>query len=369
MAQLINVSDGFHLWSNIYDRDLIGVFEMQEEITCAIVDALKIRLTPAGKSRLHSPERPNPQAYELYLKSRYFCHRMTSADMRKSIEYIEQAIVLEPNYAVAYAALADAYTLWSTLESEPPWEIARRARQAAKKALELDDSLAEAHSAMGMVLSFMDWDWTGADQEYRLALELKPSLTIARMTYAVGCLGPLGRYEEAIGQLRQALTNDPFALTLRTVLAQTLVMADRPDEALDELRHVLDMEPGYPVGRLTLAVAYMAKGCYQDAIEALMVVREAVGDLPNYSGYLGYAHAKLGNCAEAERILKQLLDRFRGDWVPGVDVALIYNGLGNEESALHWLERAGEQRSFDAVYLRDDPGLRICTPIQGSDPC
>ena len=109
VAQLINVSDGFHLWSNRYDRDLIGVFEMQEEITCAIVDALKIRLTPAGKSRLHSPERPSPQAYELYLKSRYFWHRVTSADIRKSIEYIEQAIVLEPNYAIAYAALADAY--------------------------------------------------------------------------------------------------------------------------------------------------------------------------------------------------------------------------------------------------------------------
>jgi tetratricopeptide (TPR) repeat protein len=169
------------------------------------------------------------------------------------------------------------------------------------------------------------------------------------------CLAPLRRYSEAIEQLNLALRDDPVSAVLRVSLAQTLVLAGQPDAAIEELDQVLDLDPGYGFGHLTLALALEAKERYQEAVDVLVPVRASIGELPNYAGYLGYAYGRLGRRAEAELLRQQLLDRFPGPWVPGYDVALICNGLGERESTLHWLEKAGNQRSFDVTCVRDDP--------------
>jgi TolB-like protein/Tfp pilus assembly protein PilF len=354
-AQLVSVSDGMHLWSKMYDRELANLLEIEEDITRAIVDALKVRLA-AGKTR--KAETTSIEAYELYLKGRYFWNKMTPADLKKSIASYEQAIALDPNYAAAYACLSDAYGLWINLEVEGPWEHSAQARRAAQKALELDGGSAEGHWAMGAVLAWADWDWSGSEREFRRALDLKPSLAYARGAYAAVCLGPLRRYQEAIRQLRQALEVDPLCVTYRMNLGQAYVYAARPDEAISELRAALELEPGNPLGGITLALAYLEKSSYPEALQVLQPIRDSAGEIPYYSGVLGYTYAKLGNRTEAERVLAQLKARFPGPWVPPVEVAGIYNGLGDREQALRWLERGCQQRSTMMLFIIDDPRFR-----------
>jgi len=354
-AQLVKVSDGMHLWSKMYDRELTNLLEIEADITRAIVDALKARLAP-GQTR--KVETTSIEAYQAYLKGRYCWNKMTPVDLKKSIQFMEEAIALDPNYAAAYAGLADSYGFWTNLELEGPWEHAARARWAAKKALELDDGSAEGHFVLGALLAQGDWDWSGSEREFRRALDLKPSLVDARSAFAALCLGPLRRYPEAIGQFRQALQVDPLSMNLRTLLGQAFVYAGQPDEAIKELRAALELEPGFPYGGITLALAHLEKSSYPEALEVLQRFRDSAGEIPYYSGLLGYTHARLGNRTEAEGVLKQLQARFPGQWVPPVEVAGIYNGLGDREQALRWLERGCEQRSTMMPFIVDDARFR-----------
>jgi serine/threonine-protein kinase len=353
-AQLVSVADGMHLWSKMYDRELASLLEIEEDITRAIVDALKVRLA-AGKTR--KAETTSLEAHELYLRGRYFWNKMTPGDLKKSIECMQRAIALDPDYAAAHAGLADAYGFWINLELEGPWEQAERHRAAARKALELDDASAEGHFVMGGILAY-DWDWRGSEREFRRALDLKPSLVQARGAYAPLCLGPLRRYQEAVGQFRQALEVDPLSVSLRTFLGQTHVYAGRPDEGIREVRKALELDPGFSMGGLTLALAYLEKSSYPEALQVLLSFRDSAGEIPYYSGLLGYTHARLGNRTEAERVLAQLKARFPGPWVPPVEVAGIYNGLGDREQALRWLERGCQQRSTMMPFIIDDPRFR-----------
>lgn len=350
-AQLVNVSDGLHLWSQIYDRELTGLLQIEEEISRAVADTLRTRLAPDGKGRATT----NPRAHELYLRGRYFWHRMTPTDLKKSIEYMEQATALDPTYAAAYAGLADAYGFLANLELEPPWELLPKGKRAAQRALELDADSAEAHFVMGSLLTLADWNWVGAEREFRRALDLKPSLVSARLAYATLSLGPRRRYDQAVAELRQALDIDPLSVSVRTVLGQTYVYAGRPDEGIREVRDALILEPGFPVGGLTLALAYVEKRSYPEALKALP---DEAGDTPYSAGLLGYTRGKLGNRVEAERVLHQLKTRFHDPWVPPVEVAGIYNGLGDTEQALGWLERGFQQRSTMMLFIIDDPRFR-----------
>jgi Flp pilus assembly protein TadD len=267
---------------------------------------------------------------------------------------MQQAIALDPGYAAAHAGLADAFVFLATIESEAPGPLMDAARKAAQRALDLQD-LAEGHTAMGTVLGIGDWDWEGAEREFKRALQLMPSSAYAHGGYAVGCLAPLRRHEEAVSQLHQAVRLDPLSVFQRTMLGQILVLASRHEEAVGELRHALELDPGCIAGMLGLAWAHLARADHADALDVLMGVPAAGMVFPNFAGHLGYTYARLGDRARAEIVLQSLLDRFPGPWVPGVDVGAIYNGLGNREMALHWIERARELRCFDAMFVLDDP--------------
>ncbi len=351
-AQLINVADGLHLWSNIYEREGTSLLEIEEEITRAVVGALRAELK-------HSrPETANPQAYELYLKGRYFWHKMTPEDLKKSIGFMEQAIAMDPNYAAAHAGLSDALSASASFEAGPPEEPFAKAERAARRALELDPDSAEGHFVTATILS-QRWDWKGGEREFRRALDLKPSLVDVRVAFAGLCLGPQRRYEEALRQLRRALETDPLSMDVRVFLGQTYVYAGQSDQAIKELRDALELEPRFAFGQETLALANLEQASSSQALKTLAVSSDPANQFPYHLGLLGYTQAKLGNSAEAEGVLKQLESRSEhGPWVPPVEVAGIYNGLGDREQALSWLERACEQRSTQLAFVVDDPRFR-----------
>jgi serine/threonine-protein kinase len=351
-AQLINVSDGLHVWSRIYDREGTSLLEIEEEITRAVVDALRIELRHGG------PDTTNAEAYQLYLKGRYFWHKMTPDDLQRSMRSMERAIALDPRYAAAYAGLSDAHSCWAALELEPSGEPLAKAEAEARKALELDPDSAEGHFVTATVLS-QRWDWGAAEREFRRALELKPSLAPARVAFAALCLGPQRRYDEAVAQLRQALVTDPLSVDVHTFLGQAYVYAGQPDQAIKELREALELDRGFVLGHITLALAHLERRSYAEALSTLLAAYDSGNQIPYYLGLLGYTQARLGNRPEAERVLQQLKARFAdGRWIPPIEVAGILNGLGDEGKALSWLERACEQRSTMAAYVVDDPRFR-----------
>lgn len=353
VVQLVDAGDGFQRWSQTYERDVTGTFRLQDEITKAIVAALGERLR-AEATTVRTAAPASADAHDCYLKGRYFWNKATPEAVAKSIEYLERAIRLDPAYAAAHAGLADAYIYLATLEAEAPGPLLARARAAARQALELEE-LAEGRSALGVVLGIGDWDWEGAEREFTRALQLAPSYAHARGAYAIGCLAPLRRHDTAAAQLRLAIRHDPLSVFLRSMLGQVLLLRGGFEEAIDELEHVLELDPGNVPGGLTLAWARAGAQDFEGSIQALQSLPAAATALPNYAGHLGYAHARLGRSREAADILQELLARFPGPWVPGVDVAAIHNGLGDTEKALYWLQQARDFRSFDAVFVADDP--------------
>lgn len=351
-VQLIDVHNGFFLWAQTYERALPSAFRIQDEIAAAILVALRERLGLGGSVRSVAPT--NAVAYECYLKGRYFWSHGSPDDVGKAVLLFEEAIARDATYAAAYAALADAYIYLATLTTDAPGPLIQAGRRAAAEALALQD-LAEGHSAMGAVLGVGDWNWAGAEHEFRRALELMPSFAHARGAYAVCCLAPMRRHDEAIEQLRLALAHDPLSVFLRSMLGQILLLAGRFEDALRELRDALELEPNHIVGTLTRGWVLIGAGDFEGAVAALQETPESARTLPNFAGHLGHALGRLGHRAAAERLLADLRLRFQGPWTPAVDLAAICAGLGDFDTAREWLRRAEGARSFDVVFARDDP--------------
>ena len=352
-AQLIDVADGFHMWSHVFDGALPGIFSLQEETTRSIVEALRVRLRVEDEARLQRAQPSSIDAYELYLKGLFFFNKADHVGLETCVQYFQKAIALDGRFAAAYAAMSEAYLLWSTVGNRPAPQLFASARQAAERALELGD-LAEAHGAMAGVLA-LNWEWDAAEREFRTAIELKPSLVYARLAYTAGCLCAQRRHDEALEQMRAARRLDPVSPLVRTILGQTLVLAGRPAEAVEQLQAALEIEPDFMFARYTLALAHLAAHSCSEAVATLQPLHHLVDQVPNCAGHLGYAHACLGNRAEAERILQSLLDRFPGEWAPWIDMAAISSGLGDATRALDWLERGYQARCFDSLFIREDP--------------
>jgi tetratricopeptide (TPR) repeat protein len=241
------------------------------------------------------------------------------------------------------------------MQTEAPLSHLASARQAAQRALALEPS-AEAHCAMGVVLALADFDWRESEREFRRALDLKPSYAFGRMWYAVACLCPMRRHAEAVDQLREGLSVDPLSAGTRVMLGQTLALAAEFDAAARELQHALTLDVDYTFAYITLGLAQLGAGLYREARETLRQVAASARDFPNFWGHLGFVHAKLGERAEAEEALRELRERF-APWVPYVDAAAVCNGLGDTTGALECLERARRDRSFDWLFIADDPRL------------
>jgi len=357
VAQLIDAESERHLWVETYDRQLTDVFAIQTDVALHIAAALKAELSPDEKSRLHKEPTSDLQAYQLYLQGRHCYLRYTEEGSRKGIEYFEQAIAKYPHYALAYAALAMAYTELGETGDLPPEKAYARAREAGAKALALDGGLGEAHCMLAYVKAVCDFDWAGAEQGFKRALELTPSSADTYDLYGRMCLA-LERNDEALAMERRAQELDPLAH--RADVARALMRAGRYDEALEAATRAIELDPHYARGHATLGWAYLKKGMVEQGLAELQT---AVSLSPGHTlwlAQLGQAYGMVGNVQRARDVLRQLEALSRQRFVSPYHIAFVYTGLGEQDRAIDWLERAYDGRSGPVYSVK---GSFLFTPL------
>ena len=353
-VHLINVADGYYLWSETYDREIKDLIAVQEEISRAIVNTLRIQLAGSQRRPLVKAYTGNLQAYDLYLKGRYHWNKRTAEGLRQAAAFFEQAVKEDANYALGYAALADSYALLSSYGVSPPREVMQKAKAAALKALEIDETLGEAHASLGFVRSFYDWEWSDAEREYRRALELNPGYATAHHWYS-GCLRALGRFDEAAVEVRRAQELDPLSPAIGRDLGRIFSSRRQHEQAIDQYRKTLDLNPNFPSGYVHLGLAYEQLSRYDEAIAAFEKARAMPGGNPLIAAALGHCHALMGNRVKAGELLDELVEQSKQRYVPAVDIALIYIGLGEKDRAFEWLEKAYEDHDGWLAWLKVDP--------------
>ncbi len=359
-AQLVKASDGYQLWSQRFDREMTDVFAIQDEISQAIVEKLRLRLS-AGRP-LVKRHTENLAAYDLCLKARHRILKMTPEGREVGRKYCEQAITLDPNYALAHVMLAESH-LWSAFwGSAPPREAFAGAKEAALEALRLDDTIADAHSALGTVLGTGEFDWHGAEQEFRRALALSRSAAAMRYDYAwcyaMWFLLPLGRVEQALAEMSRALELDPLDPFYNSLLGYLLHTTRQFEAASAQFQHAIDLDPTFVFSYLLFAIALTAMGRLEQAVAVAEKANELSGRNAATLWALGSAYARAGRTGEARQLLEDLTARRRLAYVPASAIALVYSGLGEEEECLDWMACAIEERDPVIVTaLKTAPGL------------
>ena len=363
-VQLINALTDAHLWADTYDRKLTDIFAVETEIAKAIADTLQAKLTGSEQHVIAARPTESTEAHQLYLKGRYFWNKRTGNDLKKSIDYFQQAIAVDPNYALAYAGVADAYVWLPGYTAGTPRDCYPKAKAAATKALQLDDTLAEAHTTLALAIWLYDFDSAQAIREFQRAIELNPNYAIAHQQYGNNTLAALGRFDDAIVEGKRAVELDPLSLVINTDLGSDYYYARRYDEAIAQLRKTLEMDPGFYIAHLVLGQVLDAKGARDAAIVECQKAR-ALNDDPSVLGVLARAYGLSGNKMEAEKILDQLKKLSQERYVSAYSFALTYLGLGDKEEALRWLEQSYQDRAgSDIGYIRVDP---LLDPLRG-DP-
>jgi serine/threonine protein kinase/TolB-like protein/Tfp pilus assembly protein PilF len=354
-TELVDVRNNSHLWGERYNRKLTAILALQEDLAKDISDKLRLRLTGEEKNRLTKHYTENPEAYQLYLKGSYHLLKYTPEEMRKGLECFNQALAIDPRYALAYDGLSAYYGAavdWTL----SPTEAMPKANEAARKALEIDDDLAEAHSDMAFVHFWYDWDWAAAESESRRAIELKPNDPLAHDLYAL-TLEPMGRTDEAIAEDKKAIDLDPLSLHSNGSLGVNLYYARRYAQAIVQLRKAIDLDPNYWWAHSYLGRAYEQQGQFPEAIAEFQEALRSASGITEPKAFLGRVYAVSGKRAEARKVLNELNDVSKQIYVSPYNIAQIYAGLGEKDQALAWLERAFAERSTWMTYLKVDPGL------------
>jgi TolB-like protein/DNA-binding winged helix-turn-helix (wHTH) protein/Flp pilus assembly protein TadD len=357
-AQLIHAPTDHHLWARTYERELRDVLALQAELAGAIAQAVEVKVQPEERRRLAARGTVDPEAYDAYLKGRFFWYRRSSPDLSKAVEYFQQAIERDPTYAPAYSGLSDAYRM-SGLQV-PPRECMPKAEAAARKALALDETLAEAHASLAGVLYRYQWDWEGAEKEFQRSLELDPNYAEGHRAYAVYLL-TVRRNEEAVTEARRARELSPLSPVINVELAGTLVRIGRYDEAIQQAHKTLEIDPQFARAYTALAAAYEGQG---DRPKAMAALEKATSISGRAGGaWLGYLYGIDGRRREASAILAALEERSRKQYVSPQHFAVVHLGLGHTEEAFTLLEKAYEERAFEVLgfsgllfdRLSDDP--------------
>jgi Tfp pilus assembly protein PilF len=349
-VQPINVENGFHVWAETYERRMSDVFAMQEEISLAVVDALRLHLVGGAAGADSQRPTPNVDATELFLRGRFFANQRTENSLVRAAEYFQQAIAIDPGYARAYVGLADTYI---APRNSAPSERFRRARELVTAALALDSTLAEAHTSMGWILMWYDRDWAAAERHLQRATTLDPGYLWAQQWYGA-YLAAVGRNEESLAASRRAQQLDPLSVAANTHVGTHLLYLGRYEEAIQQYHKALELDPNFFMARWGLSRAFLHLDQPAEAI------RELQYPGTDYLGFfrpalLGHAHAVAGQEAEARRILAELRERRdRGEYVAPTEFAAIHLGLGEREAALDWLERHEADRGA-RIFLKIDP--------------
>ena len=353
-TELVDVKSGGQLWGQQYNRELVDIFSVQEEIAREISEGLRLKLRAEEKRLLTKRYTENTEAYHAYLKGRYFWNKRTEGELKKGIEYFHQAIEIDQRYALAYAGLADCYAVLGNFSFLSPEAAYPKAKTAAVKALEIDDTLSEAHASLAWVKTQYDWDWAGAERKFKQAIALNPDYTPAHYWYAL-FLSAMGRHDEAIAQAGHAHEIEPLSLLPNTVLGWTFYFARQYSEAVEQLRKTVEMEPNFSFGRCLLGGAYEQMGMYYEAVAEFNAAVSGTGSRTQSLAALGHGYATSGRRGEAMEVLKELQEAQKRKYIAPFFMALIYTGLGEKEQAFAWLERAYQGRSWGLLWLKVDP--------------
>jgi TolB-like protein/Tfp pilus assembly protein PilF len=363
-VQLLNALNDAHLWAETYDRKLTDIFAVESDIAKTIADTLQAKLTGSEKNAMSKKPTANAEAYELYLKGRFFWNKRTGADLKTGVEYFKQAIAKDPNYALAYSGLADCYVLLSAYGASTPQESFPLAKAAAKKALELDESLGEAHAALGQLLMFYDFDFQGSATEFQRAIALNPNYATGHQWYGIGPPMISGDFDTAIAELRRAVELDPLSLIINCDLGAVFFNARRYDDAIAQYRKVIAMDPHFYYAHWNLGEALELKGELNEAFAEYKRATE-LDDDPLVFALLARAYAKLGQREEALKRLDELQRDTRQRYVSNYGFAVAYAALGEKAQAIGWLERAYHERAgWEVILIGVDPML---DPLRG-DP-
>jgi TolB-like protein/Tfp pilus assembly protein PilF len=353
-ANLLHAPTDRHLWAETYESDLGDVLTLQGEVARAIAEQVRIKLTPEEQARFAPAHSVNPEAHDAYLKGRYYWNLRTESGLKKSIDYFQQAIKKDPGYARAYAGLADSYAVSVMWGFAPPREAYPRAKAAALKALEMDGTLAEPHASLGVAKVDFDFDFVGAEKEYKLAIKLNPSYATAHEWYAT-YLALMGRHNEAFPEIKRAQELDPLSPTISVMSAPLLLWSRRYDEAIAESRRTLELYPGFYPAHMYLGSAYEQKKLYDQAIAEYQkaLALEPGNSILGTALACGYAAA--GKRSEALKRISQLKEHSRRMYVSPYGIACIYAALGHVDQACAWLEKAYEDRSYGLYSLKTNP--------------
>lgn len=354
-TELIDVTNDSHLWGEHYRRKPSDIFELQEEIAREILEKLRVKLRGVEKQRLTKRHTENTEAYNLYLKGLFYLNKRTPDGLNAAIVYFQEAITIDASYAQAYAGLAHGYMLLTAISSTPSREAYPKAKAAAMKALEIDEALAEAYIPLAYIKFLHDWDWAGAETEYKRAIELNHNYATARHYYSV-FLVYMGRFKEALNQYTIALQLDPLSLPISSSLGWALYSARRYDEAIEQCERTIKVDPNFARTHLYLGEVYVQKGMYDHAIAEFHRAEELSGELWA-SVELAHAYAASDRKDEVEKILDEMTGHPERGNVSPFHLAIIYAGLGEKEPAFEWLEKAYEQRNHGLVELKVEPML------------
>jgi TolB-like protein/Tfp pilus assembly protein PilF len=366
-AQLIEAQTDRHLWAKSYERDSRDVLSLQDDLARDIADEIRLKLTPEAHTRVAAGRPVDPEAHDSYLRGRFFWNRRTEADLNKAKGYFEQAIAKDPSYAPAYSGLADTYFYlgyaWGHL---PPRDAMPLAKAAALKAVQLDDNSAEGHTSLGIVKAMYDWDFPGAEEEYRRTIALNPNYATAHHVYSV-LLGALGRRDEAIAEIRKAAEVDPLSIPVRNMVASQLEMSNRCDEAAEEVRRTLELIPNaihLAMLHDGLASCYRTKGLQKEALEEEVKGRIASGATPKEIEEFRKTYAVSGRQGILQKDLQAALARWEKDhWhADAFNIAMLYVSLGDKDHAFAWIDKLIELRSTWLIWIY--PG----DPLLRSDP-
>ncbi len=355
-AQLINVSDGYHLWSERYDRDLEDVFAIQEDMSLAIVSHLKLELLGAEKEALERHQSVNIDAYNTYLQGLYFLNRGTRTSIFRAIEYFQQAITLSPDYALAHVGMAGCYYVLGFLDMLPAKDVFPRAKEFALRAIGIDPSISEAYGILGSVKTDFEWDWEDAERAFKKALELNPNSAVSLRQHAVLLLAT-GKVEEALKQVRKSKVIDPMLEASQTALGIVLLRAGRLGEARAQFKKSVDLDPNRSHSRWLLGQSLVLESKYDEGIQEIQKAYSLSSKNPMILAGLGWAHAAANRTAEAEKVIEELKERSQQESIRPYLLAKIHAALGRLDLAFEWLEKAYEEHDTSLVFILNDESL------------
>ncbi|HEX8889203.1 MAG TPA: tetratricopeptide repeat protein, partial [Pyrinomonadaceae bacterium] len=352
-VQMIRVSDGAPLWGDKFDEKYTDIFTVEDRISEEVVQALLPTLTGAQKQQLTKHYTEDTAAYQSYIKGRYFWNKRNDEGLRKAISYFEDAIIEDPNYALAYAGLADAYATLGVVEGVAPQENMPKARSAAMKALELDDGLAEAHASLGYVKHRFEWDWAGAEREFKRAIELNPKYATAHQWYGWYLIS-LGKFDEALDEFKLAQQLDPLSLYTNLTLGMPYFYSRQYEKAAEQYKRVVEMNPDFWLAHFWLARTYEQAGKYDEALVEYQRMAKLRGENLSEFPVVGYLQALSGKLTEARQILEEVQRTAKSRGISSYPIAVLCLGLGEKEKALEWLEKSLKERDAVMTFLKVD---------------